>query len=207
MADDTVLVPGARRVEATLDTPPEDGADGGEIDACVVAAPPHPEFGGHRGDRRLTAVSDYVVERDIACLRFDYGEWDEGYGEREDTRNALRWAADEFAHVGLFGYSFGATMSLLAAATTEVDLESVCVLAPHARFDDGVDAETSLADVHAPLRVVVGVRDQTVDWEPVVERARAHGHDVVELESDHHFVGQDAKVGRVCGEFLHEHLG
>lgn len=206
MGDDTVLVPGARRVEATLDTPAEDAAANVEVDACVVAAPPHPEFGGHRGDRRLTAVSDYVVERDVACLRFDYGEWDEGHAEREDTRNALRWAADEFEHVGLFGYSFGATMSLLAAATTEVDLESVCVLAPHSSFDDDVDAETAVSDIHVPLRVVVGVRDQTVDWEPVVEQARAHGHDVVELESDHHFVGQNEKVGRVCGEFLHEHL-
>ena len=225
MREDTVLVPGARRVEATLDSPDigEDSEDTDTddaegvvpgIDTCVVAAPPHPEFGGHRGDRRLTAVSEYLVERDIACLRFDYGDWDEGYGEREDTRNALRWAAGEFERVGLFGYSFGATMSLLAAASISgsssdsgVDLGAVCVLAPHAGLEPDLDPVGAVGEIHAPLRIVVGVRDQTVDWEPVVEAARAHGHDVVELQSDHHFVGQNKKVGTTCGEFLSTHLG
>lgn len=196
MREDTVLIPGARQVEATLDSPD------GETDACVVAAPPHPQAGGHRGDRRLNAVSDYLVEHGIACLRFDYGDWDEGYGEREDTRNALRWAADKYDRVGLFGYSFGASMSLLAAASTDVALSAVCVLAPQSSIQPDLDAAAAIADIHCPLRVVVGVRDDTVDWEPVVEDARAQGHDVVEMQSDHHFVGQDVKVGSTCGEFL-----
>lgn len=201
MREDTVLVPGARRVEATLDSPDA------ETDACVVACPPHPQARGHRGDRRLTAVSDHLVEHDVACLRFDYGAWDEGYGEREDTRNALRWAAAEYDHVGLFGYSFGATTGLLAAATTDVDVEAVCALSPHSSFQPDLDATAALTDIHVPVRIVVGVRDDTVAWEPVVETARELGHDVVEIESDHHFVGQDAKVGATCGSFLHEHLG
>jgi len=196
MREDHVLLPGARDVEGTLDRPDA------ETDACVVAAPPHPQAGGHRGDRRLAAVSDHLVDHDVACLRFDYGEWDEGYGEREDTRNALRWAADEFEQVGSFGYSFGASMSLLAAASTDVDLRAVCVLAPQSSFAPDLNAAAAIVDIHAPLRVVVGVRDDTVDWEPVVEAARTHGHDVVELQADHHFVGQDVKVGATCGEFL-----
>lgn len=200
MREDTVLISGARRVEATLDSPD------GETDSCVGAAPPHPQAGGHRGDRRLNAVSDYVVEHGVACLRFDYGEWDKGYGEREDTRNALRWAADEYEHVGLFGYSFGASMSLLAAASTDVALYAVCVLAPQSSFQPDLDAAAAIADVHCPLRVVVGVRDDTVDWEPIVAAAREQGHEVVELQADHHFVGQDATVASACGEFFIEHL-
>lgn len=218
MHEATVLVPGARQVEATLDSPDT------ETDICVVAAPPHPQAGGHRGDRRLAAVSDHLVDHGVACLRFDYGAWDEGYGEREDTRNALRWATAEFDRVGLFGYSFGASMALLAAAsapdpatgatdpsdtptnTAATDLDAVCVLAPQSHFAPDLDAAAAVVDVRAPLRVVVGVRDDTVDWEPVVEAAREHGHDVVELQSDHHFVGQDVKVGSACGEFLESHL-
>lgn len=196
MHTDTVLVPGARRVEATLDAPDA------ETDACVVVAPPHPQAGGHRGDRRLTAVSDHLLDNGVACLRFDYGAWDEGYGEREDARNAYRWAADRYARVGCFGYSFGASTTLLAAATTDVDLGATCVLAPGTHAEPDLDVVAAVRDVAAPLRVVVGVRDDVVDWEPVARAAREAEYDVVELQADHHFVGQDERVATTCGGFL-----
>ncbi|MFC7167617.1 alpha/beta hydrolase family protein [Halospeciosus flavus] len=200
MPEDTVLIPGARDVEATLDTP-----DGG-ADACVVACPPHPQHRGHRGDQRLRAVSDYLGERGVACLRFDYGAWDEGLGEREDARNAVRWAADEFEQVGLFGFSFGGAIAALAAATVDVPLAAVCLLAPTAEVESGLDAASALADVDAPVRVVYGNRDTTADWEPVVGRARTLGHDVVELDGDHFFVGKTDHVAEAVGEFLLAHL-
>ena len=79
MTAETVLVPGARDVRATLDESPA-GAD-----ACVVACPPHPQHRGHRGDKRLVAVADELTAGGVDCLRIDYGEWDEGYGERDDV--------------------------------------------------------------------------------------------------------------------------
>lgn len=201
MHQETVLLPGARDVEATLDSP-----DGG-AEACVVACPPHPQHRGHRGDQRLEAVSDYLCERGIACLRFDYGAWDEGHGEREDARNAVRWAAAEFERVGLFGFSFGGAVAALAAATVDVPLAAVCLLAPTAELAGGLDAAAALSDVDAPVRVVYGSRDTTADWEPVVGRARTLGQDVVELEGDHFFVGQSDTVAEAVGEFLAAHLG
>jgi len=75
---DTVLIPGGRDVRATLDTA---ASDGSRADAVVVACPPHPQQRGHRGDERLAAVSEAPADRGIDCLRFDYGDWDEGYGE------------------------------------------------------------------------------------------------------------------------------
>ncbi len=112
-----VLLPGGRDVRGTLSEP-----DGNPA-AVVVACPPHPQHGGSRRDPRLVAVSDALVAADIACLRFDYGSWDEGHGERADVRNAIRWARDEYdgtdsLPVGVFGYSFGASESLLASAAT-----------------------------------------------------------------------------------------
>jgi hypothetical protein len=200
MHQETVLVPGARRVEATLDAPDAD------TDGCVVAAPPHPQAGGHRGDRRLTAVSDVLLDHGVACLRVDYGDWDEGYGEREDVRNAFRWAAAEYAGVAAFGYSFGASMTLLAAASTDVDLAAVCALSPASTLPRDLDAADAVADIRGPLRVVAGTRDTVVDWEPIANAARAAGHDVVELPGDHHFVGQDAMIAETCGEWLAERL-
>ncbi len=105
-----VLVPGGRDVRATLDRAGDvDSTEGvaASADACVVACPPHPQHRGHRGDERLRAVSAALTGGGVDCLRFDYGDWDEGYGERADARNAVAWARDRYDRVGLFGFSFG----------------------------------------------------------------------------------------------------
>jgi hypothetical protein len=196
---EAVLVPGGRDVRATLDAP------GGGTDACVVACPPHPQMGGRRTDRRLRTVSDHLTERGVACLRFDYGPWAEGEGELADARNALAWARERYDSVGLFGYSFGGAVALLAAAAESGDGSppaAVAVLAPAARLSAGLDAVAAVADIDCPLQVVHGERDTTVDWEPVVERARGIGAEVVAVSADHHFVGQDAVVGETVGTFL-----
>jgi hypothetical protein len=181
--------------------------DAPTTDAAVVACPPHPQFGGNRRDRRLRAVSDALTERGIDCLRFDYGEWDDGYGEREDARNAVRWARERYDRVGLFGYSFGGAMAILAAA--DVDVRAVSALAPAAQVaaDPDLDVLDALERLPCRTQIVYGSRDETADWEPIVEKARELGHDVVECSADHHFVGQDGKIGDAVSGFFEAELG
>ncbi|PSP44947.1 alpha/beta hydrolase [Halobacteriales archaeon QH_6_66_25] len=181
-----IRIPGRRDVRASLDS--ADTA-AGEAESVVVACPPHPQMRGDRHDSRLQGVSDAVTGRGIDCLRFDYGPWDEGRGERTDVRNALAWAAERYDRVGLFGFS------VLSA------------LAPAAQVADDGDVVAALDHIQCPVQVVYGERDDTADWEPVVERARALGYEVVGLPADHFFVGQQAKAAdRVCA-FLCGHLG
>lgn len=189
------LIPGGRDVRGTLDGPDD-------ANAVVVACPPHPQQRGHRGDSRLRAVADALAERGIACLRFDYGQWDDGYGEREDARNALRWAADRYDCVGVFGYSFGGAMAALAAATVAVDLTAVALLAPASRLADDLDAAAAVTAIDAPVQVVYATRDTTADWQPLVEQARDHGHETVEFGSDHFFVGKQPAIAETVVEFL-----
>jgi alpha/beta superfamily hydrolase len=206
-----VLVPGRRGVRGTLDRPdsPESSADG-----VVVACPPHPQMGGDRRDRRLRAVSDALLDRGVACLRIDYGPWDEGRGERTDASNAFGWAREheQYGRVGLFGYSFGAAVSLLVAASesdTPRELAAVSVLAPPAALGTTSASASApapvpdaLADIACPVQVVYGERDDTVDWAPVVERARDRGAAVATMSADHHFVGQHDTVAGLVGGFL-----
>ncbi|MDZ7745431.1 MAG: alpha/beta family hydrolase [Halobacteriales archaeon] len=192
---ETVLVPGAREVRATLDSP--------DSDACVVACPPHPQMGGKRTDTRLEAVSDYLAPEG-ATLRFDYGTWDEGEGELTDAENAVAWARDRYDRVALFGYSFGGCIALLAAAGQ--DVRGVAALAPASRLSPELDAVTALDSIDCPGYVCYGERDTTAEWEPVVERAREVGFTVESLSADHHFVGQSKKVAQRCGGFLRDIL-
>lgn len=194
-------IPGGRDVRATLDRP-----DG---DACVVACPPHPEMGGRRTDSRLRAVSD-ALPAACACLRFDYGPWDEGYGEVADARRALAWARDRYDAVAVFGYSFGGCVGLLAAAresTAGTPPAAVAALAPASRLAPDLDAAAELDDVACPGYVLYGERDATADWEPVVEAARGLGWTVESIGADHHFVGQATKVGERASSFLERALG
>ncbi len=203
---ESVLVPGGRDVRASLDRA------GTGSDAVVVACPPHPEHGGRRHDARLTAVADALVAAGVDCLRFDYGPWDEGHGERVDAENAVAWASDRYDRVGLFGYSFGATVALLAAA--EVRVDAVSVLAPTASLVPDLDATdapeldavSALDAIDAPVQIVYGERDSTVEWEPVVDRARELGHQTDDLAADHFFVGQHGTVADHVVAFLDDCL-
>ncbi|QAU13922.1 alpha/beta hydrolase [Halorubrum sp. BOL3-1] len=203
---DTILIPGGRDVRASLDLASATDVDsaGERADAVAVACPPHPQRRGHRGDDRLVAASGALTERGIDCLRFDYGDWDEGYGESTDTNEAVGWAAERYDRVGLFGFSFGGTVALVAAASRP-DLAGVCALAPTGRLNPDADAAEALSEVverGVPVRVLYATRDSTADWEPVVERAGELGVETVAFESDHFFVGRAGDVGEAVAAFL-----
>ncbi|MFB6089591.1 MAG: alpha/beta hydrolase [Halobellus sp.] len=219
---ETVLLPGGRDARGTLDVAVGcagdrggAGRDGSAAARCVVACPPHPQHGGTRSDQRLTAVSEELTERDVDCLRFDYGPWDGGRGERTDATNAVAWARERYDRVSLFGFSFGAGVALSAAARG-ADVDAVAALAPPARLgarrDDvetdpgvgGVDVVADLPDIPPAVRVGVfyGARDDVADVEPVVEYARERSFAVTEFAADHFFVGQEREVAAAVVEFL-----
>jgi len=206
---DTVLIPGGRDVRASLDAAADDGGESDRVDdaradGVVVACPPHPQQRGHRGDERLAAASDALTSRGVDCLRFDYGDWDGGYGESTDADNAVAWAAERYDRVGLFGFSFGATVALVTAASRP-GLAGVCALAPTARVNPDVDAVAALDGLVAldvPARILYATRDSTADWEPVVERAEELGIETDAFESDHFFVGRAGDAGEAVAAFL-----
>jgi alpha/beta superfamily hydrolase len=195
---DRFPLPGPRDVFASLDT-----ADATRV---VVACPPHPEMGGDRRDSRLRAVSDALGASDCACLRFDYGPWDEGRAEQTDVRNALAWAHDNFERVGLFGYSFGGGVALLASAAAFRENDStvpaaVSLLSPVGTLA-GEPTAPAVDALDCPLQVLYGERDSTVDSVGIADRAREHGHSVDALPADHFFVGQtDDVADRVAAFF------
>jgi alpha/beta superfamily hydrolase len=182
---------GDRTVQVTVDTP--------DADRAVVACPPHPQMGGTRSDPRLRAVGEALADRGVACLRFDYGPWDEGEGERRDALNVLASARDRYDSVALFGYSFGAGVALLAAA--ESAPAAVSVLAPPATLGDE-DTVAALETLSCPVQICYGERDGTVSWEPVVERARERGDTVESISGDHFFAGQVDRIGESVAAFL-----
>ena len=202
---DRLRLPGPRDVRATHDD------EGNE--QVVVACPPHPQHGGDRRDSRLRAIADALADAGIDCLRFDYGEWDEGEGETSDALTGLAWAREQYDQVGIVGYSFGAGVSVQATARSTPQPEAVSVLAPPATLPAGASVSKLLTDVDAPLQVVYGERDDTVDWHPVVEAARRRADRtdaprtvVNAAPADHFFIGQQPHVADLIGTFFEQTL-
>jgi len=200
---ETVVVPGERDLKAALDGPPD-------ATRCVVACPPHPQAGGTRDNPVLTRLGEELAARGVATLRFDYGPWADGPGEVADAVAAVAWAAERFPAVALFGYSFGATVALAAAAdvagttTAEAPTRSVVAvstLAPAHRLPS-LDTLAALERVPVPVQLLYAERDRVVDSVPVAERARELGHAVASLPGDHHFVGQGSTVAQRVADFL-----
>jgi alpha/beta superfamily hydrolase len=191
-------ISGTRDLQATRDGP-------ADAAAAVVACPPHPQMGGSRSDARLRAVGDALAERGIACLRIDFGPWDEGQAEQGDVRDSLAWAREEYPTVALFGYSFGAGVALLAAADADPEPAALSVLAPPATIvEDGdvVAAVEAVDERGLPGQVVYGERDTTVDWDAVVEAARECGWPCEAVPGDHFFVGQHGRAADLAATHL-----
>lgn len=198
MPSEPVIVPGLRDVRGSLDGSP--GAT-----TCVVACPPHPQYGGSRRDQRLRTVSETLVTNGFACLRFDYGPWDNGQGERGDAVRTVRWADDRFDRVVLFGYSFGGGIALLAAVRTPV--AAVSALAPASRLGPDLDVVNAVESLSVPVQIQYGNRDDRAAWQPVVERARDHGAQLIEYRADHFFLTKEGEIANAVTDFLKTHLG
>lgn len=190
---DEVRIAGQRDVRASVDTP--------DADAAVVACPPHPQMGGSRSDTRLGAVGDALAAHGVACVRFDYGPWDDGEGERRDAVNALAYARDHYDSVALFGYSFGAGVALLVGAERSPAPVALSALAPPASLG-GRDTHGALDTLDCPVQVCYCERDSTVEWEPVVSRARERDHTVASFDEDHFFAGTVDTIGERVAAFL-----
>ncbi|MFW6321240.1 MAG: alpha/beta hydrolase [Halohasta sp.] len=200
-----IPLPGGRDVRGTLDHAAADDETDRSSRPIVVACPPHPQHGGTRRNPLLRAVGDACSARGIDCLRFDYGPWDEGRGERRDAAAAVDWALDRTDRVGLFGYSFGGAIALSVAAD-RADIAACSAVAPAASLPTGDDSAHALDHIDCPTQVVYGSRDTTVDWQSVVDRAREVGVETVELAADHFFVGHRSRVAAVVADFFERSL-
>ncbi len=201
-ASESVAVAGPRDVRGTLDraTPDERG------ETVVVACPPHPQYGGSRSDPRLQSVSAIFQDRSLDCLRFDYGTWAAGTGERADLRAALTWAAAAYSQVGLFGYSFGGAVAILVAAAgrerVSEEIAALCALSPARSLPDGSDVPAAVPAVDVPAALVYGSDDDTVELSPTITEARRANWRVTELPADHHFTGRrDEAAAAVADSF------
>ena len=147
---------------------------------------PHPLYGGDMNNYVVVAVCQALAEAGIAGLRFNYrgvgrseGTYGEGVGERTDAAAALTYlrqlAQVERDRVGIIGYSFGATIALMAADEGLAVAAAISVPA----FSQGIP---DLA-VRCPTLLVSGEQDEIAPVFPSPDYDRAEA-EALHLDQD-----------------------
>ena len=141
---------------------------------AAVFCHPHPQQGGTMTAPLMEKVTNVLVDRDIAVLRFNFrgigtsaGTWDGGVGEIDDVAAAVDAAAEAYPalQLGIAGWSFGAATSLRWAARDKSTLPWVGIAPPPPTRDDKRHLPLT-ADLRDAQRLfILGDRDQfaTVD--------------------------------------------
>jgi uncharacterized protein len=157
----------AGKLEALLEQPPPLAeSQDASPSAFAVLCHPHPLHGGTMHNKVVYTLARACQERAMPTLRFNYrgvgasaGSYDEGRGETQDTLAVIaagraRWPQ---AALTLAGFSFGAVVSLMAAAAAAPS-RLISVAPAVARV--GLD---SMARPACPWLIIQGDADEVVD--------------------------------------------
>jgi len=175
----------------------------------VVVCHPHPVFGGSMENMVVQRICEAVAERGVEALRFNFrgvgasgGFHNGGVGEVEDVLAAVRYLRKgrKTVKVGLSGYSFGASMAVLAAKKDKA-IERVATVALPLR----------LIDVGAPptkrpkILLIAGKSDLVAPISELEVYAKGSKGNA-KLEpipgADHFFGGKMQLVGKLVADFL-----
>ena len=177
--------------------------------AAAVVCHPHPQYGGDMENNVVLAACQSLVGRGFAALRFNFrgvgaseGAFDQGEGERNDVRAALRYLTSlpevDGERLGLIGYSFGA---LVAAEVADSDLRALALVSPPVAHAD------LRVDWGCPTLVLAGDQDQNAPADGLEAIGRASGVELrVVSGADHFWLGFEEELVEALAGFFEQHL-
>ena len=174
----------------------------GGSDRGVVISHPHSLYGGEMRNHVVEVIREVFSRKGWTTLRFNFrgvgrsqGEYDEGVGEQEDVRAAVRYLkALGIKEVFLAGYSFGAWVNAQAALDLPEVAGSILVSPPQAMMDFSFlkdDSKTRLViagekDDYGPVEEIIKIVE-TMNPPPPVK---------IIPDADHFFSGSTADLAK-----------
>jgi len=201
---ETLLIPGAAgNIEALIAVP------AGQPTGIAVVCHPHPLHGGALGNKVTYTLAACALKAGLVAARFNFrgvgrsqGVHDAGRGETDDTLAVVAWLRERLPGAGLLlaGFSFGAFVSLKAAARAQPQLQ--VSIAPPFRYFEG---EPLPPRPKAPWLVVHGLDDEVVDYagtKAVLDRYQP-GPELVTLDRvGHFFHGRLGEIETTVSDFI-----
>lgn len=127
----------AGRIEAILKEPPP-------VTRAAIVCHPHPLFGGTMHNKVVYRIARAFEDAAFAVLRFNFrgvgysaGEHDNGRGEQDDLRAAMKFIEEKYpgAEIWLAGFSFGSAVMLRGPACDDRVRAIVAVGTPFSKYD------------------------------------------------------------------------
>jgi uncharacterized protein len=193
----------AGKIEAILKEP------AGQVTRTAIICHPHPLFGGTMHNNVVFRIARAFADAEFAVLRFNFrgtgrsqGEHDEGRGEREDLRAAIKLIEEKYpgAELWLAGFSFGSMVMLRAAACDDRVRAFVAVGVPVSRYDF-----SDIPRCHKPKLFVQGSLDEygsPQDLEKLFESLDEPKELKIIEGADHFFEGYLADLAQVVSNFI-----
>jgi len=147
------------RLEALLEEP-----ESGDPREAAVVCHPHPQFGGTMHNKVVYRLARGLRKAGCVVLRFNYrgvnlseGEYDDGIGETDDARVALRELERRYLGLPLLaaGFSFGARVAL-RLASQEAGVARVIA----AGFPTRIAERDFAYQVHVPKHFIHSTHDE-----------------------------------------------
>lgn len=196
----------AGTLEAVLETPSD-----GEAVAAAVVCHPHPVHGGTMHNKVAHTLARAFVGIGFATLRFNFrgvgesaGAFDDGIGELQDVLAALDYIHGRYPEMPrwLSGFSFGAAMSIRAAAESGVSgLVSIAPAAHRFAGDLAVQPECPWLIVHGDEDELVPI-EESVEWADSLEPGPEL---LVFPQTSHFFHGKLVELREAVRAFVVEH--
>ena len=177
----------------------------------VVITHPHPLYGGNMYNNVVESLARIYQLAGYTTLRFNFrsvgsseGQYDNGVGEQEDVKAALRYLTHGGKKVlDLAGYSFGSWVNALAISKVDT-VDRMIMISPPVAFMDfnsvGLTPQLQL--------VVAGNRDQIAPPE-LIENLLPTWNPIAQLEvidgADHFYVGFTGKLESLLTAYLEDH--
>jgi hypothetical protein len=177
----------------------------------AVVCHPHPLYGGTMHNKVAHRVASALFSLDVAVLRFNFrgvgksaGTYDQGQGELEDARCALRELERRFPNARRWcaGFSFGSWVASRLTAS-EPSIERLLMIAP------GVHTQTfeEMRTLTRPKVIVQGMGDEICRPENLlrVYPTWAEPKRLIEIaQASHFFDKQLAELGEAVVEGMGE---
>ncbi|MFY9607047.1 MAG: alpha/beta fold hydrolase [Blastocatellia bacterium] len=193
----------AGRIESILKEP------GNDVTRAAIVCHPHPLFGGTMHNKVVFRIARAFQDAGFAVLRFNFrgagkseGIHDNGQGEQDDLRAALRFIETKYPTAGLWlaGFSFGAAVMLRATCPDERALALVAAGTPVSRH-----AFSHVRPCNKPKLFVQGALDEFGSGEDL-KRFVATLEGVNRLKiidgADHFFEGHLPEVFQAVTDFI-----
>ena len=213
----TDLTGPAGHLEAMLDLPTSasDGSSEPSIQAAVVFAHPHPQFGGTMHTKVMYQGAKGLARIGCGVLRFNFrgvggsaGTFDQGEGEKADFRAALDYMSSRYPGRPLWaaGFSFGAWVALEVGAGDDRVSVLIGIAPPVASSTSGMVYEFSTTlESEKPKFLIQGEADELCPLEGLwrfYSRLKEPKELVVIDAADHLFEGKTQEVGEALEDLL-----